>query len=162
MKKHIVLLLSLFVVVAAPARADKISIGPADFMDPGDASDALGIGGWCEYVYKDTEMGNLYAPVHLPDGCVIMNIRLVYFDTDADDDVDCHLIRRNKFSGATQPLFSTSSSGFLAGSRSIVDSSCVPASNRLVNNGACTYFINLYFSDWGTDLRVYSVTIEYQ
>lgn len=161
MKKTLVLICLLMLVPTALS-AQKISIGPADFMDPGDDADAMAIGGWCEYVCKDTQAGNLYAQVHLPDNVVIKNVRLVYSDTDAGNAVTCSLVRRNKFTGVTTPLFSCPSSGFLAGIRSSIDSTCDPASNRLVNNGACTYFINLYFESFGPDLRVYSVTIIYE
>jgi hypothetical protein len=160
--KKICLLMSLLLLVPAALSAQKISIGPADFMDPGDDADAMGIGGWCEFVYKDTQIGSLYAPVHFPDNVVIKNVRLVYSDTDAGNEVTCSLVRRNKFSGETKPLFSCPSSGYLAGIRSSIDSTCVPASDRLVNNGACTYFINLYFNSFGSALQVYSVTIIYE
>jgi hypothetical protein len=114
------------------------------------------------YLYKDTSADNLYAPVYLPDGAIIKNIRVMYMDNDASGDVYAILFRSNMYTGTRDTLLQVQSSGASSAIQNMVGSTCTPPSLRLVNNAACQYFLRLYFTSFGTDLRIYGVAIEYQ
>jgi hypothetical protein len=106
-----------------------------------------------EYIYIPSGSdGYLTAPVILPEGATDSGHILV------------HLVRLNHFNGSTTNVFSVTTDG-LTSSPSVqwvVDSSASPASSyRLVQNGQVTWNLYAYFSTTGSDLRIYSVQIEF-
>ena len=114
------------------------------------------------YVFSPNNSVTLFAPVHLPDGVVIKNIRLSYLDNDGAFNIELSLKRMNMFSGELNTMFSTSSSGASGSMRTVVDSSCSPAASyRKVYNNACQYFLQVSLRTPSTQ-QIYAVTIEYQ
>jgi hypothetical protein len=118
-----------------------------------------------EYIYIPSGSdGYLTAPVILPEGAKIKNIRLHFIDNTDSGHILVHLVRLNHFNGSTTNVFSVTTDG-LTSSPSVqwvVDSSASPASSyRLVQNGQVTWNLYAYFSTTGSDLRIYSVQIEF-
>jgi hypothetical protein len=115
------------------------------------------------YLYAPSAATAMLAEVHLPDGVKIKNIRLLYYDNDATNDVECVLWRHNMFAPTMDDIFTVLSSGASSTQvRSGVDSTTFPNSHRVVYNNVCNYTIRLFFPAGGTALRVYGVTIEYE
>jgi hypothetical protein len=159
MKKVSIVLIFLFLLTGI-ARADKITLGPADFVDDTGAANALDMTNRA-YLIKTTAWGYLYAPVHLPDGAIIKSVTVVYYDNDSDS-IYWYMGRANKYDGTVDYLFTDYTPGAVDSIRTSVDSSCSPAASyRKVYNGPCHYWVELRFYSVTTDLRVYGVIIDY-
>jgi len=159
MKKAFMVLICLFLLTAV-AQADKITLGPADFVDDMGAANAYDITNE-EYIIKTTASGTLVAPVHLPDGAIIKSVTVIYYDNDTSA-IYWYLGRANKYTGTIDYLYTDYTPGTSTSIRSSVDYSCFPApSYSQVINGACHYWIELRFYVVSTDLRVYGITIDY-
>jgi hypothetical protein len=121
--------------------------------------------GYSEYVFLTSgDSGHLTAPVTLPDGAKIKNIRLNFLDNTDSGHIQVHLVRLNHFTGSTTNVFSVTTDGLTSSSsvQWVVDSSASPANSyRQVQNGQVTWHIYAHFSATGSDLRIYSVQIEY-
>jgi subtilisin family serine protease len=118
-----------------------------------------------EYVFiASGDSGYLTAPVILPDGAKIKNIRLNFMDNSDSGHIQIQLMRLNNFTGGASTVFSVTTDG-LTSSPSVqwvVDSSAFPENSyRQVQNGQLTWNIYAYFSSTGPDLCLYSVQIEY-
>ncbi len=118
-----------------------------------------------EYVYITSGgSGHLTAPVILPDGVKIKNIRLHFIDNTNSGYIQVHLARLNHFNGSSNNVFSVTTNG-VTSSPSVqwaVDSSASPANSyRMVQNGQVTWNIYAYFSFSSSDLRLYSIQVEY-
>ena len=114
------------------------------------------------YLSKDSTNGPVYAELDLPDGAIIKSMRILYIDNSTSS-MEARLMRTNLFNGDMDILFSATSTGESTSMGSAVDSSCSPASSyRKVYNNACSYCIRVYFNDFGTDLKLFGVTVEYE
>lgn len=142
---------------AAIAYGDFVHVPASEFnITP---SDGMFMGG--QMVYKTGTLGYLTAPVHLPDGAVIKNIRVFYYDNSSYY-MQVNLVRRNQFTDEMTSLFTVQTSGALDEYRSIVDSTCSPApSYRKVYNNTCQYYMRAYFDTTGSNLILYGISIEY-
>jgi hypothetical protein len=118
-----------------------------------------------EYIYIPSgSTGYLTAPVILPEGAKVKYIRLHFIDNNDSGYIELHLNRLNHFNGASQNVFSVTSDGLPSNSsiRWVVDSSASPANSyRQVQNGQVTWNLYAYFSATGSDLRIYSVQIDF-
>jgi hypothetical protein len=116
------------------------------------------------YFYSPDGDDGFLAEVHLPDGVKMKNMRLLYYDNDAVNDMECTLWRHNMFLPDCTAVFQVTSSGASTTSvRSAVDSSTSPNSNRVVYNNVCTYTIRILMNSSGMNsIRLYGVTIEYE
>ena len=143
---------------APAARADFVHVPASEFnITP---SDGMYMGG--QMVYKAGTIGYLTAPVLLPDGAVIKNIRVFYYDNDAEY-LQVSLVRRNQFTDDMVSLFQVQTQGATSGFRSSVDSTCSPApSYRKVYNNTCQYYMRAYFGTTGSSLILYGISIEYE
>jgi len=142
----------------APAvLADFIHIPASEFnVSP---SDGMFMGG--QFVYKTDTIGYLTAPVHLPDGAIIKNIRVFYYDNHVSS-IQVSLYRRNQYTDDFTQLFYLQTAEAINSDRFAVDSTCSPApSYRKVYNNACQYYLRVYFGATGNDLKIYGVAIEY-
>lgn len=159
MKKGIMALVGVLLLIGV-AHADKITLGPSDFMDDAGAADALDITN-DTYLLKTTASGYLIAPIHLPEGAIIRSVRVVYYDNDTDA-IYWYVGRANKYTGDKDYLFTAYTDGAVDAIRSSVDSSCQPAASyRKVYNGSCHYWVELRFYSVTSDLRVYGVVIDF-
>jgi len=149
-----------FLLIAPGLRAEFVNVSPAAFTSlDGTAGAANGIFG--QYVIKSGSAGWLYAPVNLPDGVVIKNIRVHYYDNAAAD-LGVNFVRVNHFIPDYNTVFYVESSGASTSHQWKTDSTHdTVAAHRLVSNGACTYFIVAVMPAASSDLRIYSVQIEY-
>jgi hypothetical protein len=148
-----------WVLLSGPAFADFIHIPAASFT--GDSSQLRVNNGY--YLYAQDSIGSLHAPVELPHGAIIKSMRIFFLDNHATGDLEVHLYRRNLYNGDYLELFYLESSGASNTDRFEVDSTIYPApSYRRVYNNACQYYIKAYFGGYGTTLRLYGVTIEYE
>jgi hypothetical protein len=120
--------------------------------------------GYSEYVFVTSgATGQLTAPVTLPDGAKIKNIRLNFADNTDSGHIQVQLMRLNNFTGGITDVFSVTTEGLTSSSsvQWVVDSTASPANSyRQVQNGQVTWHIYAYFSATGSDLRIYSVQIE--
>jgi len=118
-----------------------------------------------EYIYIPSgSTGYLTAPVILPEGAKIKNIRLHFIDNTDSGYIEVHLTRLNHFTGTTLNVFSVTTDGLTSSSsvQWVVDSTASPANSyRQVQNGQVTWNLYAYFSATGSDLRIYSVQIEF-
>lgn len=163
MSKKFLVFSVCFFLVASFVFADYITITPAAFDDNDDDANAKDSDLYGTYFY-DTGGVWFLAPVHLPDGVILRNMRLHYLDNNSGNlmDIFCNFIRINKYTGGRDYIFQTSTGGSTSSSiRSIVDNTCPTAAWRQVRNNSCNYYILLGFGAAGTSLRVYGVTIEY-
>jgi hypothetical protein len=148
----------------SPLVADHVNVPASAFKSGSSSFDALWnpLGG--DYVYLGgTGSSTLCAPVFLPDGVMIKNMRVVYYDNDSGDDLHVELHRQNVFvPGTTLVVFEFSSSGATNAVQYAVDSTTPVPAKRKVQNGPVTWFIKAHFGDAGPSLRLYSVQIEYQ
>jgi hypothetical protein len=161
MKKMIRIGASIFLLVfsASLAMADWVNVPAAAFKADKESEDFDINAG---YVQKPTTDGYLYAPVNLPNGAVIKNIRLLYMDNSASYDVTAILIRANMYNNTTMALFQVSTSGASGTYQSLVDSTTPVAANRKVYNNVLQYAVQLYFSGGDDLILVMGVTIEYE
>jgi hypothetical protein len=163
MSKKLLVFLGCFLLVTGFLMADFVTVTPAAFDDDNDDPNTRNTDMWGTYL-TNTAGAWFLAPVHLPDGVTLLNIRLHYLDSNAGANIDiyCNLIRVNKYTGGRDYLFQTNTSGPASGSiRSVVDNTCPTPAWRLVRNNACNYYILIGFNTTGSSLRVYGVTIEY-
>ncbi len=159
MKKVFMVLICLFLLTAV-AQADKLTLGPADFVDDMGAPNAFDITNE-EYIIKTTATGTLVAPVHLPDGAIIKSVTVVYYDNDASA-IYWYMGRANMWTGTVTYLFTDYTPGASTAIFASVDNTCSPApSYSKVITGACQYWIELRFYVVSSNLRVYGVTIDY-
>lgn len=168
MKRTLILLCVVFFLGGLPnaVRADHYTISPDDFR-PGDGTPDMFLGKWGEYVRRDSDSGWLFAPVHLPSGAVVKNMRVVYYDNDASNNINFFFSFFNHFTvdpaGLNQiDIFQFSTAGASSAARIAVDSTHQrKAADRLIKNNTCTYFVSADFTAVSDDLRLYSIQIEY-
>lgn len=163
MTKKFLILSVCFFLLASFTFADYITITPAAFHDEDDDASSKNCDLYGTY-FHDTGGVWFLAPAHLPDGAIIRNIRLHYYDNNSGTmmDIFCNLLRINKYDGSRDYLFQTTSAGPASSSiRSVVDFTCPTPAWRQVRNASCNYYVHIGFGATGNTLRVYGVTIEY-
>ncbi len=160
--KRLVLGILVLLFLSALAMADHVSISGSAFTGHY-AGDGYSRDSYGRYISKTISSGYLQAPVFLPDGCIIKNIRLNCIDDSDTGYVSAYLFRTNHFNSSYSLLFSVTSNGAASSPdmQWFVDSTCSPASYRQVNNGSVTWDLCLLFSEADTEIHVYSVQIEY-
>jgi hypothetical protein len=168
MKRILIFSCAVFFLGCLPntVRADHYTISADDFK-PGDGSSDMFLGVWGEYVRRDLETGWLFAPVHLPSGAVVKNMRVVYYDNDASNNMKVYFSFFNHFTVNPAVLnqidiFQFSTAGADSAVRIAVDSTHQrKAADRLIRNNTCTYFVSVDFNAASDNLRLYSIQIEY-
>jgi len=158
--------LVLAVMLSASRLTAEFVYVPASAFHTQDESGGLWLEGmYGQYVYRaSTGHGWLYAPVSIPDGAVIKNARLLYYDNGGY--IEFHFYRYNMYSGSAHMLFDGTTVGLPASTeiRSLVDSSVSPLapSYRKVHANALSYTVRVSLSQLGDTLRIYGFVIEYQ
>jgi hypothetical protein len=157
-------------MLAGTAFADHLTI-PAAAFKAGDGSTVPMIQYYGEYAtWTGASSGWLYAQVHLPSGVYVKNIRSFYYDNTVSGRVEIFFSRINHWTAdsvlRTQEDVFHIDSGNASASHLVeyqVDSTHdTMAAHRLIQNNNCTYWIAVWFSGSGDDLRLYNVQIEYQ
>jgi hypothetical protein len=152
-------LIFLFVFSASFVMADWVTVPAAAFRGDKETTDFdINVG----EVLKTATNGYLYAPVNLPNGAIIKNMRLLYIDNSASYNVTAILYRTNLFTGINTSLFSVVTSGASTSRQYLVDSTTTYASDRKVYTNVLQYNIQLYFSGGDSLIRVIGITIEYE
>lgn len=150
--------------------ADHLTI-PAAAFKAGDGSTVPAIHFYGEYAtWTGAGPGWLYAQVHLPSGVYVKNIRSFYYDNTVTGRIEVFFSRINHWTAdsvlRTQEDVFVINSGTSQASHLVeyqVDSTHdTVAAHRLIQNNNCTYWIAVWFSDPGDDLRLYNVQIQYQ
>lgn len=150
-------------VTAMLAYAGHVNVPASAFRSQNEDASVILYGYRGAVYYASGQSGYLVAPVNLPDGVYIKNIRAVYYDNDASYNLTVHLVRQNVFLDDHTHLFSVSSSGASASVQSGVDSThSTSASDRLVQNGPVQWYIEANFPYGTSNLRLHHVSIEYQ
>lgn len=100
----------------------------------------------------------LVANLELPNGAILTEFRLYYYDTSDSRDVRAEL-RRTNFLGAVDELASVSSSG-APGFQSVATSNI---QNNTVNNASYAYTANVYLNPGANPdrLRLYGIRVAY-
>jgi hypothetical protein len=159
MTKKWMVFFACFFLLAGLALADFVTISPIEFDDDDDDANSQNCEMWGEYVYDSGGVW-LLAPVHLPHGARIRNMRIFFVDNHAQD-LWFNFYRINKFTGVREIIFGGTTSGASASIRTIVDSTCSPPALRAVLNNTCSYFMALGFNAASSGMRCLGVTIEY-
>lgn len=157
--------LVLILLLSAPALLAEFVYVPASAFKTQDESGGLWLEGmYGQYVYRGSAgQGWLYAPVLIPDGAVIKNAKLMYYDNGGY--MEFHFYRYNMYSGSAHMLFSGTTVGLPDSIeiRSLVDSSIPYApSYRKVYANVLSYTVRVSLSQLGDTLRIYGFVIEYQ
>ena len=146
-------------LLTGPVFADFIHVPGAAFT--GDSAQERVNRGY--YLHPLDSIGNLYAPVELPHGAIIKNVRIFYRDNHATGNLVVSLYRRNLYNSDFHELFHLETSGTSMTDQVQVDSSVNPApAYRKVYNNACQYYLQAFFSGYSTSLKLYGVTIEFE
>jgi hypothetical protein len=153
-------------VFPSTVSADHYTVSADDFK-PGDGTSNMWLGYWGEFVRRNTTAGYLFAPVHLPSGAVVKNMRIMYVDNDAVNDMVIYFSFFNHFtinpSAMNQiDIFQYITNGASGSVRTAVKSTHQRmAADRLIKNNTCTYFIGVDFTAASDNQRIYSIQIEY-
>jgi hypothetical protein len=148
------------------ANADHYTVSANDFTT-GDGTSNMFIGYWGEFVRRNSTAGYLFAPVHLPSGAIVKNMRIMYVDNDAANDMVIYLGFFNHFTinPAAQnkiDIFQYITNGSSSNVRIAVKSAHQRmAADRVIRNNTCTYFIQVNFTAASDLQRIYSIQIEY-
>jgi len=159
MRKKWMVFFACFFLLTGLALADFVTISAIEFNDDDDDSNTRNCDIWGEYIYDAGGVWHL-APVHLPHGAIVRNMRVNFYDNHAQD-IWINFYRINKFTGVQEYIFQIPTSGAVAGIRSIVDNTCTPPALRGVVNSACDYFVAIGFNAQSSALRIHSVTFEF-
>ncbi len=145
------------------------SIDPTDFVGTGKRYDVI--------KYYDYEAGFLFisdedidtkvaAPVHLPHGATIQNIKINFYDDEVDGNIDVRLYRKPIGGAINQPIASWSSSGTPGDGSQTVP----PNVNQVVDNQNYTYRLMVDMQRYAyenlSDVfkirhRIYSIVVTY-
>jgi hypothetical protein len=163
MKRKVLGMMIVLTFFGSLAHADFVNIPPSEFRSWNDDSNQLFMApsGWAEYCLKDTTTGAIVAPVHLPNGAIIKNMRVMYIDNDGTHNIQAILRRVNMYTGNGVHIFDITSSGLSPSIRTMIDSSAPSGAIRLVSNSVLQYYVMIYFTAPSADLRLYGVVIEY-
>jgi hypothetical protein len=159
MTKKLMVFFACFLLLSSLALADFVTISPIQFDDDDDDANSQNCSLWGQYVYDSGGVW-LLAPVQLPHGAVVKNMRVFFVDNVAQD-MWINFYRVNKFTGAQEYIFQVSTSGADASIRTVVDSTCTPAALRGVLNNTCNYYVAVGFNAATSALRLYGITIEF-
>lgn len=159
MTKKLLVCFACFFLLASVAMADFVTVTPVAFNDDDDEAGARNCSIWGEYV-SDSGGVWLLAPVNLPHGAVVKNMRVHYLDNAAND-IWINFYRVNKWTGVQEYIFQVTTTGAENTIRSVVDSTCTPAARRMIYNNSCNYIVAIGFNTAGTAQRIYGITIEY-
>ena len=163
MKKLCSVLVFFVLLSSSYLMADFVNVPAAAFQSVEDSG--IRVSSRHAYIALGSTEQTLYAPVYLPDGAIIKNIRVQYMDNDAANDMTVELVQANTYLGTFSILLTETSSGASASVQSMVDSDCSPnaPSKRLVINSVLTWCIRVAVSAAGPGdtLRIYGVVIEY-
>jgi hypothetical protein len=143
----------------------RVTVAPAEFLPVNGAAEQLaGQPDWGGYVYRtDTSTTDEYcAQVDLPHGAKIKYVRLHFWDNESSANIECSLLRTNKYTGASDIVYQVETVGASASVQFATDYSPSPApSYSLINVDACSYFILIHIGAPGPGLRIYGVTVEF-
>jgi hypothetical protein len=105
-----------------------------------------------------TGNSNLVAPLHLPEGALVTEVRAVFCDTSTSAEFRLTLVRQPR-TGNTQ---STSLSFLSSGAPGCVDQLIVPGSPIQIDNNANSYFLNAVLGAPDLSIRLGPVRVGYR
>jgi hypothetical protein len=156
--------------------ARSLSIPGVAFEVPENEDDIMRRSSFGGYAYSDSSpdtifISDMYAPVHLPDGARITELRCDFYDNDGTDDLSTSTARlryRPHDSVSTFIIASLgmSTTGAVADIQSISDTTIL-SSAEIVDNGNNTYWIQASWSIpqpavGSVNIRFYGCTIDYE
>jgi len=163
MKKLCTVLAFFALLSGSYLMAEFVNVPSAAFQSQGDSG--IEISSRYAYIALGSTEQILYAPVYLPDGAIIKNMRVQYLDNDATFDISVELVQANTYAGTYTVLLNATSAGASPNVQSMVDSDCSPnaPSKRLAVNAVLTWVIrvNMGAPGLGNSTRIYGVVIEY-
>lgn len=154
-------------IITAPTETRYLSLGPADFEADQPGNIFRGETSVTGNFSDDTKM---YAAIHLPQGAVMEELIINYFDNSSNDQISFELLRVNPAFGTTTSLATWATAGNSVNIRTQVVS-IPPASGNahIVNNNPYFYTLRAYgVSDLGqifggnwSQLSIYGVRVKY-
>jgi hypothetical protein len=144
-KKKIILAVGALCLIALVGNITAIVIDvPATGFIAETVSDDWQIawGGWADYIWRQTGATENFAvaPVFLPNGYLIKNVRFHFMDNDPSLNATMGLTRVNKYTGDHNTVYSRISSGSSSSIRYLTDYSASPnAAAALTNTGALSW-----------------------
>ncbi len=138
-----------------------LSIGPTAFDFFSSSAAAAGFSRNQSFFFSLTATGNfvnLFAPVELPHGAVITELRLSAIDNSTVENVTCILERSALATGASAVVATLTSSGNASGVRQFS-----AAANHTVDNSSNTYTVSFTYDNPATqtDITILGVRITY-
>jgi hypothetical protein len=114
------------------------------------------------YVNKPTTPGYLFCDIQLPDYLrYIERMSFTYFDFTTAGYMFVQLRKVNRWDGTSQ-IIAYRATGVTDASNLIRTTSVILGAGRGIDNSNYNYFLRVYFSQSGDDLRLYSVTFKCQ
>lgn len=137
-----------------------LNIGEADFTigmsANGDIVKSMGMGG--AGIVNSTGINLINAPIHLPQGAIVTNIDVIYYDNSTTGNMTITFQSRNTY------VINTISSGETT-SASTTPQTISFAPNITIDNSTYSYAMRIYSNGWPTDgdsiMRIYNVKITY-
>ena len=110
------------------------------------------------YGYNTTD-GVLYAPIQLPHGAEILELRADAQDTDNGEGIDVYLYRVSHLGSLQNPALASTTAAFIGGYTTVSDTT-ITAGTELVDNENYTYLVAVAGADGNP--RIYNVRVRYR
>jgi hypothetical protein len=140
--------------IKIPTTSRYYSLPHADFEAANDAYNYLRSTATPGYLMMNSGFGYFWAPIHLPDGSTIEELRIHYYDSNDTLDVQAVLYRMSFSTGSLTSHGSAVSSTVGYGNTSTSPS-------LTIDNATYAYMVRLYLPTYGTDLRFIGTRIRY-
>jgi ell wall binding domain 2 (CWB2) len=110
------------------------------------------------YGYNTTD-GVLYAPIQLPHGAEILELKADAHDTDNGQGIDVYLYQVSHLGSLQNPALASSTEAFIGGYTTVSDTT-ITAGTELVDNENYTYLVVVAGADGNP--RIYNVRVRYR
>jgi hypothetical protein len=110
-----------------------------------------------QYLYMESGSGTFYAPVHLPDGSTIKDLRIWYVDNNDTTEITSNLYRMTLSSGGVGSfgtITTSSSSTSLRNTGVTID--------LQVDNQLYAYYVRVLLPTYSTNIRLLAARIRYE
>jgi hypothetical protein len=113
-------------------------------------------------IYKDTSGGWLYAQVVFPNDLkYIERMGITYWDFTATGQIEVGLWKKNRWDG-TASLIAFKTTGIAGAANMVRTTSVILGLGRGIDNANYSYYVRVYFSESGKNLRLHQVTFKCQ
>jgi hypothetical protein len=136
-----------------------VSVAPSAFTAPWPAAESAYVGAYA--LNEDPTSGYaLYAPIFLPHGAQVLELKAEVFDADASQGVTVSLWRVSDASYPGQTLASKSTSALFSAGDEVLSDTTITAGTEIVDNSAYCYFVKIVDADGNPFVQ--SVMVRYR